>query len=158
MNRATVVDTLCEEALKHERVALVAEGVIERDHLDIAARLREAAEIVGRQDMTENRLLYEIMQEIGKHGAVYRCNAGQYYSKSGQRVSGLPKGFSDILFIGGGGVACFIEAKVRPNKPTPEQVAFIEKMQSLGCRAGVAYSVADALEICGVGCPGNRSC
>jgi len=100
--------------------------------------------------MRESRLIYDVMQELGKHGAVYRCNAGQYYTKSGQRVSGLPKGFADCMLVLPGGTACFVECKVKPNKPTPEQLAFIGKMQGLGCRAGVAYSVADALEICGI--------
>jgi hypothetical protein len=99
----------------------------------------------------ESRLVYEIMQEVGKYGAIYRTNAGPHYTKDGQRVSGLPKGFSDIMFIRPyGGQACFIEAKVKPNKATPEQSAFIEKMISMGCRAGVAYSVEEAMEICGL--------
>jgi len=90
------------------------------------------------------------MQELGKSGAVFRCNAGTFYTRSGQRVSGLPAGFSDILYVGSDGVACFIETKIAPNKPSPEQSAFIEKMQKLGCRAGVAFSVNDALKICGL--------
>jgi len=51
----------------------------------------------------------------------------------------MPKGFSDIMLILPGGQACFIETKVKPNKPTPEQTAFIEKMKRMGCRAGIAY-------------------
>ena len=98
--------------------------------------------------MTESKLVYETMQELGRFGAVFRTNAGRFYTKSGQSVSGLPKGFSDILFIGNDGIANFIECKTKPNKPTDEQVEFIEKMRRLGCRAGVAYSVNDAVEIC----------
>lgn len=37
----------------------------------------------------------------------------------------------------------FIEAKVKPNKPTPEQVKFIEDMKAQGAVAGVCYSVDD---------------
>ena len=96
----------------------------------------------------EARLVYEVMKELGQHGAIFRTNAGQFYTKSGQRVSGLPKGFSDLLFIGSDGVACFVECKIGKNKPTPEQTAFIEKMQRLGCRAGVAFNTDDALRIC----------
>ena len=100
--------------------------------------------------MSESRLIFEVMQELGKHGAIFRTNAGQFYTRSGQRISGLPKGFSDLLFIGNDGVSCFVECKVKPNKPSPEQIAFLEKMAALGARTGVAYSVAGALEICGL--------
>jgi len=96
----------------------------------------------------ESRLIYEIMHELGKHGAVYRTNAGQFYTKEGQRVGSLPKGFADILFIGTDGIACFIECKVRGYKPTPEQAVFIERMLSLGARAGIAHSVDEAVRIC----------
>ena len=101
-------------------------------------------------NQTESRLLYEILKTLGLHGAVFRTNAGQFFDKSGRRVSGLPKGFSDIMLILPGGQACFIECKTKPNKPTDEQVEFIEKMRRLGCRAGVAFSIDDALRICGL--------
>ena len=101
--------------------------------------------------MTESMLVNEVMRELGRTGAIFRCNAGTYFTKSGQRVSGLPKGFSDVLYIGQDGIACFIECKVKPNKPSPEQTDFIAKMQSLKCRAGIAYSIDDALKICEIG-------
>ena len=104
----------------------------------------------GGDEVSESMLVCAIMRELGKHGAVYRTNAGQFYTKRGQRVSGLPKGFSDVTLVLPGGAVCFIEAKVKPNKPTPEQLAFIGKMRRLGCRAGVAYTVDEAVEICGL--------
>ena len=100
--------------------------------------------------MNESRLVYEIMRELGKSGAVFRTNAGCYYTRSGRRVSGLPKGFSDILYIRSDGIACFIECKLQRNKTSPEQIAFIEKMRSYGARAGIAYNVNDALNIAGI--------
>ena len=96
----------------------------------------------------ESRLLYEVMQAIGKHGAVYRTNSGSVKMPNGKTFRGLPKGFADCMLIRQGGKVCFVECKVKPNKPTDEQQAFIEKMRGLGCRAGVAYSVDDALDIC----------
>jgi len=98
--------------------------------------------------MSESRLIYEVMQELGKHGAVFRTNAGTFYTRTGQRVSGMPKGFSDILYINTAGKACFVECKLEGNKASPEQLKFIEKMQRTGCKAGIAYSVNDALKIC----------
>ena len=100
--------------------------------------------------MSESQLLYEIMREIGKHGAVYRTNSGSVRLPNGKLFRALPKGFSDCMLVLPGGQTCFIEAKIKPNKPTAEQSAFIEKMISLGCRAGVAHSVAEALDICGI--------
>jgi hypothetical protein len=52
------------------------------------------------------------------------------------------------MLIRPGGKVYFIETKIKPNKPTEEQTAFIEKMRGLGCGAGVAYSVDEALKIC----------
>ena len=100
--------------------------------------------------MSESGLIYEVMQELGKHGAVFRTNAGTIKLPNGRIFHGLPKGFSDIMLIRPDGVACFIETKVRPNTPTPEQLKFIEKMNALHARAGIAYSVDEALHICGL--------
>lgn len=99
----------------------------------------------------ESRLVYTIMQELGRHGAIFRTNSGQFYTKSGQRVSGLPRGFSDILFIRKDGTPCFIECKIKGNKPSEEQILFIEKMKSLNCIAGVCCSTDEAMRLCGIG-------
>jgi len=100
--------------------------------------------------LTESQLVYQVMRELGRYGAVFRTNAGRYYTKSGAHVSGLPKGFTDILFFRPDGQACFIECKLPGGKPTPEQAAFIARMQSYGSLAGVAYNVNEALAICGL--------
>ena len=96
----------------------------------------------------ESQLVNEIMRELGRHGAVYRMNAGQIRLDNGRMFRGLPAGFSDIMLVVDGGRVCFVEAKVKPNKATDAQIKFIKKMKRLGCRAGVAFSVSDALEIC----------
>ena len=98
----------------------------------------------------ESQLIYEIMQELGRYGAVFRTNAGSIRLPNGKVFHGLPKGFADIMAILPGNRTCFIECKVEPNKPTPEQEEFLEKMRNLGCRAGVAYSVLDACRVCGL--------
>lgn len=41
----------------------------------------------------------------------------------------------------------FIETKLRPNKPTAEQIQFLQERSAEGCAACVAYSMADAWEI-----------
>lgn len=112
---------------------------------------RTPAEVQDNAKAHESRLLYEVMQELGKHGAVYRCNSGSVKLPSGKYFRAMPEGFADVLFIRADGVACFVETKVKPNKPTAKQTAFIEKMRGLNCRAGIAYSVGEAMLICGVG-------
>ena len=102
------------------------------------------------RNQNESQLVCDVMSELGKHGAIFRTNAGQYYTKTGQRVSGLPKGFSDVLFVGNDGIACFVECKIQGNTASPEQEQFIKKMQALGARAGVVYTVEQAAELCGL--------
>ena len=58
--------------------------------------------------MSESTLVFQIMQELGKHGAIYRCNSGSVKLPNGKRFQGMPAGFSDILFIRNDGVACFV--------------------------------------------------
>lgn len=92
----------------------------------------------------------KIQIELSKHGRVFRANVGKVRLADGRWFdTGLPKGFSDLFFIKDGRVY-FIEVKVKPNKPSNEQLNFIEQMKKRGCGAGVAYSVEDALKICGV--------
>ena len=113
-------------------------------------KIKAAFELQEKEEQTESRLVYEIMQEIGKHGAVFRTNSGYVRLPNGKFFKGLPEGFADIMLIRRDGVVCFIECKVKPNKATDKQEAFIEKMRRMNCRAGVAYSVEEALEICGL--------
>ena len=86
--------------------------------------------------MTESQLLFEVMQELGKHGAVYRCNSGQVKMANGKYFKGMPKGFSDILFIRKDGKACFVEVKKASGKLAPEQDKFLERMRGLNAIAG----------------------
>lgn len=61
--------------------------------------------------------------------------------------TGAVKGRSDVSAIKDGRIS-FIEVKNEIGKPSPEQLKFIEVMQTrYGCRAGIARSVEDALRI-----------
>ncbi|MDR1000650.1 MAG: VRR-NUC domain-containing protein [Clostridiales bacterium] len=100
--------------------------------------------------MNESALVHDIMHELGKYGAVYRCNSGSVQLPNGRRFNAMPKGFSDVMFIRPDGIACFVECKANKGKPSDEQERFIARMQALNARAGVARSIADALTICGV--------
>jgi hypothetical protein len=100
--------------------------------------------------MSESQLLYETMQELGKHGAVYRTNSGSVRLSNGKYFRAMPEGFADVMFVRPDGVVCFIELKTGHNKLSDKQAAFIEKMRGMNCRAGVAYTVDEAMSICGL--------
>ena len=63
----------------------------------------------------------------------------------------MPKGFSDLFGIlpasktrSGYAVPVFIETKVHPNKPSKEQIEFLQEKCAEGCAAGVAYNLTEA--------------
>lgn len=72
--------------------------------------------------------------------------------------TGLPKGFSDLLVVTPVIItpdmigqliarAGFLEIKTKTGRVRPEQINFIEQMQRLGARAGVARLIEDAIQI-----------
>jgi len=85
-------------------------------------------------------------------------NGGLYISAARPFDSGLPPGFSDIFcvvpviitpeMVGTTiGTAAFIEVKTATGRVKPEQLNFLQLMENRGCRAGVARSVEQAIEI-----------
>lgn len=99
--------------------------------------------------MTEMELLNSVRLELGKRGCKsFRTNVGKVKTNDGRWFdTGLPKGFADLLVIRNDGMACFVETKLHPRKPTQEQCNFLLAMIKQGCPAGVAYSVEEALRI-----------
>lgn len=96
----------------------------------------------------QNQIRVQLCERGG--GICIRQNSGTFYTADARPVKiGFP-GLSDLLYIAPNGVVSFIEVKIHPNRPTPEQVRFIQAVQQLGHRAGVAYSVDDALKISGI--------
>lgn len=97
----------------------------------------------------EGRLMVEIEVWCGQRDYLcFRCNAGTFLSYDATRfVSGLPKGFSDLLILRSDGRACFVETKIHPRKPTKEQLNFIQAVKNHGFRAGVAYNLQEAIDI-----------
>jgi hypothetical protein len=106
-------------------------------------------------------------------GTCFRANVGQAYTgdkiiKNPDRSikiinprpfnTGLPKGFSDLLVITPVIItpemvgqqfarAGFLEIKTLTGRPTKDQLNFIDQMQKLGARAGVARSIEDVIQI-----------
>ena len=110
--------------------------------------------------MREHTIQDRIRLELSKHGLVFRTNAGSAWGGkcvnvpiygriilNPQKIDLLPKGFSDLLFVGPDGKIAFIECKDDKGTLRPEQVKFLKLMKSYGYRAGVARSVEDALKI-----------
>ena len=94
----------------------------------------------------------------------FRTNAGKFYS--GKRVYstefmqdvlidlrpviGLPKGFSDTLFVGQGKVA-FIEIKTPTGRVAEEQEHFLRTMRDYGHIADIVRSTDEAIRLVGGG-------
>lgn len=100
--------------------------------------------------MNETELMNSIRIDLSQFGfAVFRANVGKVRLKDGRFFdTGLPKGFSDLFAIKDGRIY-FIEVKVKPNKPTDEQLNFLEQMKyRYNCCGGVAYSMEEARKIC----------
>lgn len=97
----------------------------------------------------EMELLNEIRLRLQEHNIkTFRLNVGKVRMSDGRYFdTGLPKGTADLEAIRPDGVACWIETKIKPNKPSVEQCNFILAMINQGCPAGLAFSVEDALEI-----------
>ncbi len=97
----------------------------------------------------ETDLMNSIRLELSRLGfTVFRANVGKFKLTDGRWFDvGLPRGFSDLFAIKDGRIY-FLEVKVKPNKPSPEQINFINQMKSKGCIAGVVYSVDQAVMLC----------
>lgn len=99
--------------------------------------------------MSEMRLMHEIMIALTEAGCqVFRTNVGKVRTPDGRFFdTGLPKGHSDLYGFRRDGQIFYVEVKVKPNKPTTEQILFIAAMRNKGALGGVAYSVKEALDI-----------
>ena len=110
--------------------------------------------------MNEHELQNRIRVALSAYGMVFRTNAGSFWqgrrvwskelSQSVlaelQKIEGLPEGFPDLLFVDERGCA-FIEVKTPTGRLRKEQKNFLDRMQQMGLRAGVARSVEDAITI-----------
>lgn len=96
--------------------------------------------------MTEAQLQNDIRLYLSSKGIInFRTNVGTVKLPDGRYFdTGLPKGHSDLYgVLPNTGRVIYIEVKVKPNKPSREQLNFIEAMKKQGAIAGVCYSVDD---------------
>lgn len=101
------------------------------------------------QIMSETQLMHKVMVAISAAGyKIFRTNVGKVRMADGRVFStGLPKGHADLYGFRPDGQIFYIETKVKPYKPTAEQLQFLKVMRESGALAGVAYSVEEALRI-----------
>ena len=110
--------------------------------------------------MSEHLTQQRILLAHGRGpGRLWRNNTGTLRDRQGRPVKfGLCKGSSDLIglrsiTIGpehvGQTMAVFaaVEVKSATGRPTPDQRAFIDTVQSMGGLAGIARSVEDAAAI-----------
>ena len=98
----------------------------------------------------ESYLKAEVELYLSANGYIpLRLNVGLFFTANGNPINtGLPKGTSDLIAIQPiTGRAIFIECKIRPRKPTAEQLNFIRVMQKQGAIAGVVYSIEELKEL-----------
>ena len=98
---------------------------------------------------TESLIQNQVRVGLSKAGhTVFRANVGKVRTADGRYFdTGLPKGFPDLFGFRPDGRIFFIEVKKETGKVRPEQKIFIENIRKRGALAGVARSVADAMEI-----------
>ena len=102
--------------------------------------------------MTEHDIQNQIREVLPLYGfSVFRGNVGKVKMTDGRYFdTGLPRGWPDLMAIKAGKIY-FVEVKGPGGKLRPEQEDFLQFARTtMGCPAGVARSVEDALEICGI--------
>ncbi len=99
--------------------------------------------------MREGPLMRQILVALSEAGCMaFRANVGKFKMEDGRWFdTGLPPGFSDIFGIAVDGRPMFVEVKGQGGRLRKEQAAFLAAMYGRGARAGVAYSIEDALRI-----------
>lgn len=93
----------------------------------------------------EQHLDKQIMIWCGEHNWLcFHCNVGKVKTADGRIFStGLPVGFPDLLILTDTGKAIFCETKIKPRKPTKEQLNFIQNLTNRNFLAFVAYTLEE---------------
>lgn len=110
-----------------------------------------------RESSIQNDLRLKISQSCP--GVVFRTNAGeawqgekvwshefnQYVLVNMRPYKGLPKGFSDLLYIGPAADTAFLEVKNEKGKTSKEQDNFLALMRKFGHSTAVVRSADEAV-------------
>jgi hypothetical protein len=99
--------------------------------------------------MNETDLQNRIRVALSETGIVIRMNSGVFKTADGRAVKqGIP-GMPDLLWLGPDGKTAWIEVKTAKGRVAENQQRFIDRLQHMGHRAGIARSVKEAMEIVG---------
>jgi hypothetical protein len=103
---------------------------------------------------SEGNVLNDCMVALSVAGCtVWRNNTGALPDRTGSgRVVkfGLCKGGSDIIGMTSDGRFLAVECKTAIGRATPDQVRFIDAVNRMGGRAGIARSAKEAVDIAGM--------
>lgn len=101
--------------------------------------------------MTEMQLVHWIISYIQMKGhTAWRNNAGKIpLERNGVKrfINIGQKGLPDVLGYTKDGRFIGIEAKIKPNKPSPIQQQTIDEMKAAGCIAEIVYSTDEMEKI-----------
>jgi hypothetical protein len=108
----------------------------------------KASEPVNKS-VNESRLVSDIIRATYPFVKLFRANVGRVKLPDGRWFStGLPKGYPDLCgYHRATGRAVYIECKMPYNKPSEEQLKFIDEARAAGAIAAVCYSVQEAVEL-----------
>lgn len=89
----------------------------------------------------EHRLGNLIRIECGRRNWLcYHANVGSVMTIDGGRFdTGLPVGFPDLIILTDDGRALFVETKIKPRKPTVQQLEFHAILRDRGFSVAVCY-------------------
>lgn len=106
----------------------------------------------------EQALGKQLEIESGKMGwASFHGNVGKFriitYNKVTKKNevtwfdTGIPKGFPDYHIITNLGFTIYVETKIKPRKPSPDQVKWLNWLNNNGQRARVIYNIDEYKEL-----------
>lgn len=90
----------------------------------------------------ESRLKNEIMADCGKRGWLcFHINVGSVRLPDGSFFStGVPKGWPDLTILTNDGQTIFVETKIKPRRPTADQIKMLRILSERGFVAKLIYS------------------
>lgn len=95
--------------------------------------------------LKEKALQNQVMLDCGKRGWLcFHFNPGGCQLPNGTYFkSGVPKGWLDLIIFPKNNKVFFAEMKIKPNKPTKEQIVFMQIMKQNGYFCKVIYNLQD---------------
>lgn len=102
-----------------------------------------------KYDTREHRLSNQIRIKCGElNWLCFHINVGKIRMSDGTYFNtGVPPGYPDLTIFTDKGTVLFIETKIKPRKPTAEQLHFIDILRERGFTAEVIYTYEEFLSL-----------